>query len=72
MSYSKMKYYSTLEMIERFVEDIYGIKQFFRKEMDTSLFGNIPLIKGLHEVIFRKYQQDPSILEKRGLTKIGD
>jgi len=65
-----MKYYSTLEMIERFVEDIYGIKQFFRKEMDTSLFGNIPLIKGLHEVIFRKYQQDPSILEKRPHTSV--
>lgn len=70
MSYSEMKYYSILEMIERFVEDIYGIKQFFRKEMDTSLFSNIPLIKGLHEVIFREYQQDPSILEKRPHTSV--
>lgn len=70
ISYSEMKYYSTLEMIERFVEDIYGISQFFRKGMGTSLLSNIPLISGLHEVIFRKYQQDPSIIEKRPHTSV--
>jgi hypothetical protein len=69
MAYSEMEYYSSLEIVERFIQDIYGVEKFFRHELD-SRFERIQLMKKIHAIVFEKWQQDPSILERKPQTSV--
>lgn len=69
MAYSEMEYYSSLEIVERFIQDIYGVEKFFRHELD-SRFEQIQPMKKIHAIVFEKWQQDPSILERKPQTSV--
>ena len=68
-SYSSMEYYNSLEIVERFIQDIYGVEKFFRGELDPGFAAILPL-KDIHTIVFRKWQQDPSILERGPHTDV--
>ena len=68
-SYSSMEYYNSLEIVERFIQDIYGVEKFFRRELDPGFAAILPL-KDIHTIVFRKWQQDPSILERGPHTSV--
>lgn len=68
-SYSKMEYYNSLEVVERFIEDVYGVEKFFRRPLDSRFVTLTPL-KNLHELVSEKWQQDPSILERGPHTSV--
>jgi len=68
-SYSSMEYYNSLEIVERFIQDIYGAEKLFRRELDPE-FADISPLKDIHIIVFRKWQQDPSILERGPHTSV--
>jgi hypothetical protein len=68
-SFSEMEYYNFLEIIERFIQDIYGVEKFFRQKLD-SRFKAIGPLKSIHTLVFTKWQQDPSVLERGPHTSV--
>jgi len=64
-----MASYNTLEMVELFVQDIYGVQSFFRNQL-PSRFRNIPPLERLHTLVFQKWQEDASILEGKTPTRV--
>lgn len=68
-SYSKMEYYNSLEIAERFIQDVWGEEKLFRRELAPS-FAAISPLKEIHALVFKKWQQDPSILERGPHTSV--
>lgn len=64
-----MASYNTLEMVELFVQDIYGVECFFRNQL-PSRFRSIPPLETLHKVVFQKCQEEPSILDRKTHTRV--
>ena len=68
-SFSEMEYYNSLEMVEKFIQDIYGVEKFFRQQLDSKLATVAPL-KNIHALVFTKWQQDPAVLERGPHTSV--
>lgn len=70
-AFSEVYWYNILRIIEDFIEEIYGVSNFFEKPIDTQL-ARIDLLANVQNIVYEKWKIDPAIKEDRPQTSVFD
>lgn len=68
-AFSEILYYNSIEIIQDFIKDIYGVDAFFTKPISRKL-EEIDILSNSHRVVYGKYKSDPAILQRKPQTSV--